>query len=138
VAGSPMPPAPLYADPLLMEVKIDQYFVEQSANNKPPTVAGLCYFLGFESRQSFLDYEKREPFSCTIKKARLRIEVDRAERLVSSGTPTAGIIFDLTNNHGWKNPQHMKHSQDEDGEPQKLEVSASDRLLAFLANAKPG
>ena len=102
-----MPPAPLYSDPLLMEAKMDQYFADREADKKPPTVAGLCFFLGFESRQSFLDYEKREAFSCTIKKARLRIEMDRAERLVSSGTPTAGVIFDLTNNHGWKNPQHI-------------------------------
>lgn len=135
-----MPVPALYTDPLLMEAKIDQYFEEQEAKAKPPTVAGLCYFLGFESRQSFLDYEKREAFSCTIKKARLRIEMDRAERLVSSGTPTAGVIFDLTNNHGWKNPQHMKHSQDEDGEAQKVEVDLkpTEALRQFLANAKPG
>jgi hypothetical protein len=131
-----------------MEAKIDQYFDYCEEKGKTPTVPGLCVFLGFESRQSFLDYEAREKFSGTIKKARLKIEADRADRLVSSGTPTAGLIFDLTNNHGWKNPQHLKHSQDEDGEPQKVEhtVKAGDALTGLLeelarlkaGTAKPG
>lgn len=123
---------PLYDDPLVMEAKIDQYFDELEQNRKPPTIAGLCFFLGFSDRHALSEYEKREGFSATVKKARLRIEVDRSERLVSSGTPTAGLIFDLTNNHGWKNPQHMKHSQDEDGKPQEITVSATDRLKALL------
>ena len=123
----------LYEDPLVLEAKIDQYF-DGLEVNEPPTVAELCYFLGFEDRRSFLDYEARPAFSRTIKKARLRIEADRSKRLITMGTPTAGIIFDLTNNHGWKNPQHMKHSQDEDGEPQKVEhtVKAGDALTSFL------
>ena len=131
---------PLYSDPLLMEAKIDQYFDECLAETRPPTIAGLCYFLGFCDKQALSEYEKREHFSLTVKKARLRIEMDRSERLLKSGAPTAGVIFDLTNNHGWKNPQHMKHSQDEDGEPQKIEVEhkATDALRQFLANAKPG
>lgn len=134
---------PLYSDPLVMEAKIDQYFDHCEEKGKPPTVPGLCVFLGFESRQSFLDYEARPLFSGTIKKARLKIEADRADRLISSGSPTAGVIFDLTNNHGWKNPQHIKHSQDEDGEPQKVEhtVKAGDaltNLLEELARLKAG
>lgn len=117
---------PLYDDPLLMEAKIDQYFDEIEQDGKAPTIAGLCFYLGFSDRGALTEYEKRGategspgPFSRTVKKARLRIEVDRAERLVSSGTPTAGLIFDLTNNHGWKNPQHLKHGGDEDAPPVK-------------------
>lgn len=138
----------LYTDPLVMEAKIDQYFDECETKDKTPTVPGLCFFLGFNSRQSFLDYEKRvvddeKPFSCTIKRARLRIEMDRAERLVSSGTPTAGLIFDMVNNHGYKNPAHLKHSQDEDGKPVETEttVKADDsinRLLESLHSLKAG
>ncbi len=123
---------PLYDDPELMDAKIDQYF--DQLGDKPPTVPGLCFFLGFSSRQSFLDYEKKKDFSCTIKKARLRIECDRTERLISSGTPTAGLIFDLVNNHGYKNPQHVKHSGDDDPnakpiEVTKIELVAPDRPL---------
>lgn len=115
---------PLYADPLVMEAKIDQYFDGLEDTTRPPTVPGLCRFLGFADRASFLDYEKKPDFSRTIKSARLRIEEDRAERLLSKDTPTAGVIFDLTNNHGWKNPQHMKHSQDEDGDPIEVKTIA--------------
>lgn len=130
---------PLYDDPLVMEAKIEQYFDGLETSGKPPTVAGLCYFLGFSDRHALSEYEKREGFSSTVKSARLRIEVDRSERLISSGTPTAGIIFDLTNNHNWKNPQHMKHSQDEDGKPQQIELSPSEKLRALLSkNAQPG
>ncbi len=112
----------LYDDPLVMEAKIDQYFDDVDARGAIPTVPGLCLFLGFSSRQSFLDYEKRELFSCTIKKARLTIEVDRTERLIKSGTPTAGLIFDLVNNHGYKNPQHVKHSGDDDPDAKPVKV----------------
>ena len=123
-SAKPVGRPPLYSDPLVMEAKCDQYFdlYESGAEREGriPTVPGLCRFLGFASRFSFLDYEKKPEFTHTIKKARLRLEEDRAERLMSRDTPTAGVIFDLTNNHGWKNPQHMKHSQDEDGEPVKV------------------
>ena len=122
----------LYDDPELMEVKIEQYF-DQLEEGKPPTVPGLCFHLGFASRQSFLDYEKREAFSCTIKKARLRIEMDRAERLVSGGTPTAGLIFDMVNNHGYKNPQHVKHSGDDDPDAKPINVTK----IELVAPSRP-
>lgn len=125
MAGRPL----LYDDPLVLEAKIDQYFDQPEL--KVPTIAGLCYFLGFEDRGALAEYEKRDDFSRTVKKARLRIEGDRAERLIT-GPNTAGVIFDLTNNHGWKNPQHMKHSQDEDGKPVEHVHSASEKLTALL------
>jgi D-Tyr-tRNAtyr deacylase len=63
-----------------------------------PTITGLCYFLGFESRQSFYDYEKREGFSYTIKRARLFIEQEYEEHLQVGNT--TGAIFALKN-MGW-------------------------------------
>ena len=114
MAGRP----PLYSDPLVMEAKIEQYFDTVTG---PPTVAELCLFLGFNHRHALAVYEGKPPFSATVKKARTRIEVDREKRLLSRESPTAGVIFDLTNNHGWKNPQHLKHSGDEDGAPIKVQ-----------------
>ena len=67
-----------------------------------PTITGLCYSLGFESRQSFYDYEEREGFSYTIKRARLFIEKEYEEQL-SSGN-TIGAIFALKN-MGWIDTQ---------------------------------
>ena len=124
----------LYNDPLVMEAKIDQYFDDVESKEKVPTVPGLCFFLGFSSRQSFLDYEKYDGFSGTIKRARLRIECDRTERLVSSGTPTAGLIFDLVNNHGYKNPQHLKHAGD--GDPDAKPISVQRLVLVSPSRSK--
>jgi hypothetical protein len=64
-----------------------------------PTITGLCYYIGFDSRQSFYDYEKYPEFSYTIKRARLFIEKEYEEQL-SYGN-TVGAIFALKN-MGWK------------------------------------
>jgi hypothetical protein len=64
-----------------------------------PTITGLCYYIGFDSRQSFYDYENRPEFSYTIKRARLFIEREYEEQL-SVGN-TTGAIFALKN-MGWK------------------------------------
>ena len=113
---------PLYSDPALMEAKIEQYF-DQLDNDDTPTIAELAFELGFATRNALWEYEQKPAFSDTIKRARLRIEVDRTKRLVSSGTPTAGLIFDLVNNHGYKNPQHVKHSGDDDPNAKPIEVT---------------
>ena len=74
-----------------------------------PTITGLCYYIGFESRQSFYDYEKKPEFSYTVKRARLFIEQEYEEQL-SVGN-TVGAIFALKN-MGWrdKTEQDVKHS----------------------------
>jgi hypothetical protein len=72
-----------------------------------PTITGLALFLGFESRQSFYDYEKNEKFSYTIKKSRTFIEREY-EELLSTGNVT-GAIFALKN-MGWKDTQTIDAS----------------------------
>jgi hypothetical protein len=66
---------------------------------EPATITGLALYLGFESRQSFYDYEDRDQFSYTIKRARLRIEHEYEKKL--SGNNVAGPIFALKN-LSWK------------------------------------
>ena len=41
------------------------------------------------------------PFSGIVKRARLRIEADRSERLVEKDRYTPGLAMDLATNHGW-------------------------------------
>ena len=84
-----------FDDPEKMQEAIDDYF----ENYQPVTITGLALHLGFESRQSFYDYEKREAFSYTIKRARLRIETYYEGKLVANNA--AGPIFALKN-MGWK------------------------------------
>lgn len=63
-----------------------------------PTITGLCYHIGFESRQSFYAYEQKPEFSYTVKRARLFIEQEYEEQLQVGNT--VGAIFALKN-FGW-------------------------------------
>lgn len=74
---------------------------------EPETITGLAIFLGFESRQSFYDYEKQEKFSYVIKRARLYIENGYERRMIGDKNPT-GSIFALKN-MGWSDKQEIKH-----------------------------
>ena len=93
----------MYDTPEEMQEKIDEYFNTSSVF----TISGLAYFLGFESRQSFYDYEQREAFSYTVKRARTRIEVNYEEKL--QGTTPTGSIFALKN-LGWKDKSEVEQS----------------------------
>lgn len=104
--GSP----PFYESNEELSSKIDEYFASQELANEPITITGLALYLGFCSRQSFYDYEEREQFSYTIKKARLRIENNYEQHLFSKAYP--GAIFALKN-FGWKDKQEIEHSGDQ-------------------------
>ena len=105
-AGRP----PKFKNALELQKKINAYFCDCPDKKKfitkigevveipMPTICGLCYFLGFESRQSFYDYEENQEFSYTIKRARLFIEKEYEQLL--QGTACTGAIFALKN-MGW-------------------------------------
>lgn len=86
-----------------------------------PTITGLCYHLGFESRQSFYDYEKEEGFSYTIKRARMRIE-NMYEQMLGT-VSTTGAIFALKN-FGWHDTQAVDHT-------------SGGKTLGFMLSIKP-
>ena len=90
--------------------KIDEYFEDE--NQKPLTITGLCLYCGFESRQSFYAYEKKDEFSYTVKKARTRIE-NAYEQNLHDRNPS-GSIFALKN-LGWSDKQEIDHTSG--GEP---------------------
>jgi hypothetical protein len=69
------------------------------------TITGLALALGFESRQSFYDNEKRDGFSYIIKKCRMIVE-NAYELALSGGYPT-GAIFALKN-MGWKDKTEVE------------------------------
>lgn len=74
----------------------------------PPTITGLAYDLGFESRQSFYDYAKREKFSYIVARARARMEAYR-EKDLCAGRNVDGNKFYLANMAGWRAEQEKKH-----------------------------
>ena len=77
------------------------------SNKENPTITGLALHLGFESRQSFYDYEKNKEHSYTIKRARLHIENFYEKHLI--GQYTSGPIFALKN-FGWSDKQEIEHA----------------------------
>lgn len=97
-----------------MQVQIDAYFTacDEGKPKRPYTVPGLALALGFSSRSSLFDYATRnsgrEEFAVTIKKAKLRIETQRVEALVSCKGNAGGMIFDLKNNFGWRDQQNVE------------------------------
>lgn len=114
VGGRP----PAYKDCEEMQEKINQYFAD------PPTkkhttkegdvidvpflsITGLALWLGFESRQSFYDYEKKDGFTYTIKRARALIE-NEYEFMLQKGN-TAGAIFALKN-FGWDDKRVIENN----------------------------
>jgi hypothetical protein len=130
---------PVYNSPEEIQAKITEYFeyvkgeVEFHEGNEvvptkmfmkrepePITITGLALYLGFESRQSFYDYEKRDGYSYIIKRARMRVE-NAYEHRLDSKNPT-GPIFALKN-MGWTDRQEVTQQttiKDERIDPSKL------------------
>jgi hypothetical protein len=81
-----------------LDFMVDMYVDEQKADNRPLSIPGLCLYLGFSDKSSFYDYEKREVFSHSIKRARTIIEVTVVDSIMLGGG--AGPIF-MAKNMGY-------------------------------------
>ena len=95
-----------------IDIAIESYFnsLESGDTTRPPTMSGLAYALGFESRQSLYAYEKDERFSYSIKRAKLAIEIWYEERM--SGNSPTGAIFWLKNHAGYTDKQEISGNDD--------------------------
>jgi len=109
-----------FSSPEEMQVKIEAYFAKCDARvvrevvsqggkkvlvdvpkPEPYTVQGLAVFLDL-TMEGLQEYERRDEYSGTVTKAKLRIEANKAVRLNDGVGWGPGIIFDLKNNHKWK------------------------------------
>jgi len=127
----------LYEDPQAFSDATDAYFEKAEADGKLPTKAGLCLFLGFVDKESFNTYDTYGgDFSRTVKKANMRIEDDRHQRLANPAC--TGIIFDLKANHGWQDKQTLEHTGTDGGPIQTVGwvAKADDDLLMRIAALK--
>lgn len=97
-----------YIEVEVMQQKIDKYFNDCDRKNEPYTVTGLCLALDI-CRDTLSEYMKKDEFSDTIKKAKLKVENYLEKRLINDNS-TTGIIFNLKNNFGWKDKQEVEHS----------------------------
>jgi len=104
----------LFLTPEDLEAKIKEYYSKLGQPGEDPyaTITGLTLYLGFESRQSFYDYEERPEFSYIIKRARLKVENTYELRL--SNQNTSGAIFALKN-MGWSDKQEIDQKTQHSG-----------------------
>ena len=97
-----------FTDITVLEDTIDQYFIDREKDDKQPTISGLAYHLGFESRQSIYDYiDRKDDFSYVIKRATLFLE-DMIEQKLFSNNAT-GAIFWLKN-RGWRDKHEVEQT----------------------------
>lgn len=107
---------PRFNNCLDLNAAIDLYFEEREGKEEYPTVTGLALALGFNSRQSLLNYEngvigdsdqQRGEFLDAVKSAKARIEDAIEQGLLSGKTNPVGKIFNLKNNFGWVDRQEV-------------------------------
>lgn len=82
--------------PTVPDELIDQKIWDREP--EPATIAGLAFFLGFNSREEFDNYESTGKFASVIKRARLRVEVGYEKKLHYQSS--TGAMFALKN-MGW-------------------------------------
>jgi hypothetical protein len=123
----------VFNSPEELQSAIEDSFALSESKSKKITITGLAYDLGFESRQSFYDYEKNGEYSYVIKRARLFVE-SKYEESLSDGKPV-GAIFALKN-MGWADKQEIDQTTKHSGEiHHKLDYSKlSDAALRELAS----
>jgi hypothetical protein len=91
----------LFKTPEALQEKVNEFFAmvekeQEEDSNRTPGIAELAYYLGFESRQSLYDYEKRSnKFSYIIKRARLFIEKEYEKRLSGEKSNPTKWIYTL-------------------------------------------
>jgi hypothetical protein len=88
--------------------KIDEYFVMCDAQEKPYTITGLALALD-TSRQTLVNYEDKDMFFDTIKRAKDRCENFIEEGMLTNKLNTTACIFNAKNNYGWKDKTEQEH-----------------------------
>jgi len=78
---------------------------DRCTDDMHPTISGLSLVLGL-TRQSLINYEKKEEFFYTIEEAKQRIESYSEQKLFLNNSN--GVQFSLTNNFNWRNRQDVR------------------------------
>jgi len=73
-----------------------------------PGIIAMCRHIGTQ-RETLNQYKRKEGFKEVIESAKERIEQYLEEQLYRN-TQVTGIIFNLKNNFGWKDQQHLEHT----------------------------
>lgn len=90
-----------FESPELLQEKIKEYFDECEEKGKKPFITELAVYLD-TSRQTLCNYEKKDGFFDTIKRAKEKCEMELERNLIEGKVNPTGSIFNLKNNYGWK------------------------------------
>lgn len=129
--SNPVGRPPKYKTPEEMQRVIDLYYLACKINrddDKPPAnlsdedrliveevedivpaISGLAYTLDMTT-EAFRNYEQKDEFLATVKRAKQRVEMSLEQRL--AGTAVTGSIFSLKNNFGWKDKTEQEVKTD--------------------------
>jgi len=102
-----------------------------SHQSAPATVAGLAFYLGFNSRQDFEDYQLNGKFGSQLERAILLIEATYEKKLHYQ-SPT-GAIFALKS-MGWNETNSSKAEEESVNKILKVEIIQSGPPLASSEN----
>lgn len=95
---------PHFETPEELHAKAIEYFETCVRDKEKVTITGLCLFLGFASRSSLDDYEKRnDGFSYIVKRCRLAVE-----NSYEKGGQTIDIF--ALKNMGWKDKSEVDNN----------------------------
>lgn len=93
-----------------LQKAIDEYFEECRKTGEPLTVTGLALALN-TTRDTLMDYEKKDGYSDTVKRAKLMIENAYEKRLIERGN--GGDVFALKQ-FGWSDKQEVNIGNKDD------------------------
>jgi len=86
-----------------MQSVIDDYFATCENENRIATITGLALHLGFASRQTLINYQRKPQFDYTIARAKLRVEAITEQQLYTRDG-AQGAEFTLSRNFQWLDP----------------------------------
>jgi len=89
------------------ELSKEDYLIIKGVECIVPTISGLAYTLEM-STEALRNYEGKEEFLATVKRAKQRVEMNLEQRL--AGNAVTGSIFSLKNNFGWKDKTEQELS----------------------------
>jgi DNA-binding XRE family transcriptional regulator len=132
-----------FKDEAKLRADIEEYLETAERAEVPITMAGLAVHLGC-CRDTLVAYERGEyddsaaQYSVAIKRAKTVIEADKLEKALLGKYNPAVAIFDLKNNHGYKDAKQLEHSGP-DGDPLPVSQINADldvaRRIAWILDA---
>lgn len=99
---------PVYETPEQMATVLSEFFDYCHVERRPPLITSVALALGFSTKATLDEYQKKPEFAELVKRAKLACEDFAAQGLIS-GKNSIGFIF-LLKQYGWKDVQESIHT----------------------------